>query len=103
MYGPFHGGRPSHRHLLRDRPDQELGSRPLFISDGLHVQEDIPVMLGEPERLVQERLRNGQSPWRNPTEKKGKLVWFSPAIGTEALLADVILERVREASHWKTG
>jgi sirohydrochlorin cobaltochelatase len=69
---------------------------PFFISDGLHVVEDIPVLLGEPERIVKERLAAGQPTWRNPTEKHGKLVWYSPSVGTEPLLADVILERVRE-------
>jgi sirohydrochlorin cobaltochelatase len=70
---------------------------PFFISDGLHSYEDIPVMLGEPERLVQERLRLGQPTWRNPTEKHGRRVWYSASIGSEPHLADVILERVREA------
>jgi sirohydrochlorin cobaltochelatase len=71
---------------------------PFFISDGLHVVEDIPVLLGEPERLMKERLAAGQPTWRNPTEKNGRLVWYSPSVGTEPLLADVILERVNEAA-----
>ncbi|HEY4952399.1 MAG TPA: CbiX/SirB N-terminal domain-containing protein, partial [Verrucomicrobiae bacterium] len=29
---------------------------PFFIRDGLHTQEDIPVLLGQPERIVKERL-----------------------------------------------
>lgn len=70
---------------------------PFFISDGLHSFEDIPEMLGEPKRVVQERLKNGQPTWRNPTEKQGKRVWYSRSIGTEPHIADVILERVREA------
>ena len=70
---------------------------PFFISDGLHAVEDIPVLLGEPERIVKERLAAGQPTWRNPTERDGKLVWYSPSVGTEPQLADVILERVREA------
>ena len=70
---------------------------PFFISDGLHVVEDIPVLLGEPERIVKERLAQKQPMWRNPTERNGKLVWYSPAVGTEPRLADVILERVRES------
>ncbi len=72
---------------------------PFFISDGLHVVEDIPVLLGEPEKLVKERHAVGQPTWRNPTEKHGKLVWYSASVGTEPLLSDVILERVREASR----
>jgi sirohydrochlorin cobaltochelatase len=71
---------------------------PFFISDGLHVVEDIPVLLGEPERIVKQRLAAGQPTWRNPTERDGKLVWYSPAVGTDPGLADVILERVREAA-----
>jgi sirohydrochlorin cobaltochelatase len=71
---------------------------PFFISDGLHVAEDIPVLLGGPERVVKERLAAGQPAWRNPTEKNGRLVWYSPAVGTDPGMADVILERVREAA-----
>jgi sirohydrochlorin cobaltochelatase len=70
---------------------------PFFISDGLHTQEDIPVLLGQPERIVKERLANGQPTWRNPTEHNGKLVWYASAVGSEPLMAEVILERVREA------
>ena len=71
---------------------------PFFISDGLHTQEDIPVMLGEAQRTVRQRLAAGQPVWRNPTEKNSRLVWYSPAIGSEPHMADVILERVREAN-----
>jgi sirohydrochlorin cobaltochelatase len=71
---------------------------PFFISDGLHAVEDIPVLLGEPERLVKERLAAGQPTWRNPTERDGKHIWYAPSVGTEPLLAEVILERVREAA-----
>lgn len=73
---------------------------PFFISDGLHVAEDIPILLGEPERLVRARIEKGQPSWRNPSEKQGKRVWYSPAVGTEPSLAEVILERVREAAAW---
>jgi sirohydrochlorin cobaltochelatase len=74
---------------------------PFFISDGLHSVEDIPVMLGESEKAVRERLKSGQPTWRNPTEKNGKLVWYSQSIGSEPHIADVILERVRDAA-WTT-
>jgi sirohydrochlorin cobaltochelatase len=70
---------------------------PFFISDGLHTQEDIPVQLGETRAAVQHRLAAGQPVWRNPTEKNGKRVWYTPAVGSEPHLADVILERVTEA------
>ena len=73
---------------------------PFFISDGMHVQEDIPALLGEPKRIIQQRLEKGQPTWRNPTGRNGKLVWYAAAVGTEPGLAEVILERVREASAW---
>jgi sirohydrochlorin cobaltochelatase len=73
---------------------------PFFISNGLHVQEDLPVMLGEPERVVKQRLERGQATWRNPSEKQGKLVWLAASVGTEPGLAEVILERVEEAQSW---
>ena len=71
---------------------------PFFIVDGLHTVEDIPVLLGEPAKRVKDRLESGQPTWRNPTERSGKLMWYSGAIGSEPHLPDVILERVREAA-----
>jgi sirohydrochlorin cobaltochelatase len=82
-------------HLAKTR---DLIVVPFFISDGLHSYEDIPVMLGESERAVQARLKGGQPTWRNPTEKKGKLVWYTPSVGNEPHVAEVILDRVREAA-----
>ena len=70
---------------------------PFFLSDGLHTMEDIPVLLGEPERIVKQRLAAGQLTWRNPTERNGKLVWYSPAVGTAPRIVEVILARVRES------
>jgi sirohydrochlorin cobaltochelatase len=75
---------------------------PFFISDGLHTVEDIPVLLGETERIVQQRLGAGQPTWRNPTERHGKLVWYASAVGTEPLIAEVILERVREQDRMES-
>jgi sirohydrochlorin cobaltochelatase len=70
---------------------------PFFISDGMHVVEDLPVLLGEPERVVKARLAAGQPTWRNPTETHGKLFWYSSSVGTDPGMAEVILERVMEA------
>ena len=80
-------------------PTKNIVMVPFFISDGLHSHEDIPMMLGEPESVVKERLREGLPTWRNPTEKQGKCVWYAPSIGSEPRLADVILERVRDAAE----
>lgn len=71
---------------------------PFFISDGLHSREDIPVMLGAAKSVVAERLKQGQPTWRNPTERQGKHLWYAAGVGSEPHLADVILERVREAA-----
>lgn len=71
---------------------------PFFISDGLHSFEDIPVLLGEPERVVKERFQSGQPTWRNPTGRHGRLLWYARSVGSEPLIADVILERVRQAA-----
>jgi sirohydrochlorin cobaltochelatase len=72
---------------------------PFFISDGLHTQEDVPLLLGETKKNVEQRLAAGQPTWRNPTEKNGKLVWYATAVGSAPELAEVILERAREASE----
>jgi sirohydrochlorin cobaltochelatase len=72
---------------------------PFFIGAGMHVREDIPVLLGEPERIVKKRLQEGKASWRNPTERKGKLVWYAESVGSDPGLAEIILERVKEAAE----
>ena len=52
----------------------------------------------ETEKRVHERLKNGQPTWVNPTERSGKRLWYTASIGTEPFIAEVILERVREAA-----
>ena len=74
---------------------------PCFLSDGLHVAEDIPVLLGAPEEVVRRRLASGIPTWRNPTERNGKRVWYSSAIGSEGHLPDVILGLVEESQGWR--
>ena len=71
---------------------------PFFISDGLHSVEDIPVMLGAPGAVVRERLQQGRPTWRNPTEREGRRLWYAAGVGSEPLMAEVILERVRESA-----
>jgi sirohydrochlorin cobaltochelatase len=72
---------------------------PFFISEGIHTQEDIPVMLGDSKRIVQQRLGMRQPPWRNPTERNGKLIWYSSVVGTHAQLAEVVMEQVKSAAE----
>lgn len=73
---------------------EDLVVVPFFISDGLHSYEDIPVMLGESEEEVQARFRSGQPTWINPTRKQGKRVWYSPGIGRDLRIQQIILDRV---------
>ncbi len=72
---------------------------PFFIGDGPHVKTDIPVLLGEPQRLVQQRLKNRQPTWCNPSERRGKLVWYASSIGSAPQIVDVIISRVQEAAQ----
>ena len=66
---------------------------PFFISDGLHSYQDIPVLLGieteiGPAASQREVFRH------NPHALRGKSLFYSSAIGTEPLIADVILDLV---------
>lgn len=71
---------------------------PFFISDGLHSYEDIPVLLGASAEEVQGRFRRGEPTWINPTELHGKRVWYSRSIGNAPMMADVVMDRVRESA-----
>jgi len=72
---------------------------PFFVGDGMHVLEDIPVLLGESESEVRRRLERGVAVWDNPTSRHGKRVWYTGSVGLEPLMADVILERVQELAQ----
>jgi sirohydrochlorin cobaltochelatase len=61
---------------------------PLFIADGYHTQEDIPSDMG---------IADGAGGYAVPTRLDGHDIWYAGAIGTEALMADVILERAADA------
>jgi sirohydrochlorin cobaltochelatase len=69
---------------------------PLFIGEGSHVIEDLPVCLGESRERVQIRLAAGRAVWPNPQERRGKRVWLTPSVGSHPELIEVILDRVRE-------
>ncbi len=62
---------------------------PLFVSDGFHTQEDIPEDMG-----LTDDYRTG---YDIPELVDGHRVWYSGAVGTEPLLADVVLERADDA------
>jgi len=71
---------------------------PFFIGEGPHVREDIPVLLGQPVQVVRERINSGKPGWRNPTERRGKLVWYARSLGSDPVMSKVVLDRVREAA-----
>jgi sirohydrochlorin cobaltochelatase len=71
---------------------------PYFISDGLHSREDIPVLLGESAAEVKRRLARGEPTFPSPVRRRNKWVWYARGVGDAPTLADVILERVREAA-----
>jgi sirohydrochlorin cobaltochelatase len=57
---------------------------PLFVADGYHTREDIPADMG---------LTDDTGEWETPATVDGHRIWYAGAVGTEPLLADVILER----------
>lgn len=66
---------------------------PFFIADGLHSYQDIPVLLGFEK---DEGLAASQNEIfrRNPYHLRGKTLYYSSSIGTERLMADVILDQI---------
>jgi sirohydrochlorin cobaltochelatase len=62
---------------------------PLFVADGYHTQEDIPEDVG-----LTDDYRDG---YDVPAEVEGHRIWYAGAVGTEPLMADVVLERARDA------
>ncbi|MES2438069.1 MAG: CbiX/SirB N-terminal domain-containing protein [Verrucomicrobiota bacterium] len=68
---------------------------PFFISDGLHSYQDIPVLLGM-ENEVGAAASQREVFRHNPHHIRGKTLYYTSAIGTERLLADVILDQVAD-------
>jgi sirohydrochlorin cobaltochelatase len=68
---------------------------PFFISDGLHSFQDIPVLLGI-ENEVGAAASQREVFRHNPHALRGKMLYYSSAIGTERLLAEVILDQVAD-------
>ena len=62
---------------------------PLFVADGFHTQEDIPEDMG-----ITDDYRQG---YDVPATVDGTDVWYAGAVGTEPLMADVLLERAADA------
>ena len=74
-------------------PTENVVVVPFFISDGLHSYQDIPVMLGM-ESEVGAAASQREVFRHNPHQLRGKTLYYSSAIGTERLIADVILDQI---------
>ena len=71
---------------------------PFFIADGLHSFQDIPVLLGieaEPTAAASQMAVFRQ----NPHHLQGRSLYYSSAIGTEPMLAEVIVDQVEAFIH----
>lgn len=88
---------PRIEDCIRTCPTKDLVVVPFFMSDGLHGQEDIPVLLGESSEAVASRMQSGLPTWINPTVREGRRVWYTPGIGSDPRMLEVVLERVAEA------
>jgi sirohydrochlorin cobaltochelatase len=78
---------------------------PFFISDGLHSYEDIPVLLGIAAASRGAASERGGEMFRaNPYRLRGRTLYYASAIGTEPLIADLILDQVAafDALHGET-
>lgn len=67
---------------------------PFFISNGQHCLEDIPAALGL--RAPAERPFKEDDIGRGPSTLADRRLWYTPAIGNEPHIADVILDMVEE-------
>jgi len=66
---------------------------PFFIADGLHSYQDIPVLLGiqsEPSAAASQEEVFRHSPY----ELHGRKLYYASAIGTDPMMADIILDTV---------
>ena len=68
---------------------------PLFVADGYHTTTDIPEEIGI--------AASPDGGFDAPQTVDGVRVWYAGAVGTEPLVADVVLERIAEASDGPEG
>jgi sirohydrochlorin cobaltochelatase len=73
---------------------------PFFISDGLHSYQDIPVLLGIRDE-VGPAASQSEVFMSNPHFLHGKNLYYGSAIGTDPMMAEVILDQVKafDAKH----
>lgn len=80
---------PEVGHLTGYFDTRDIVVVPLFVADGYHTQEDIPEDIG-----LTTDYRRG---YDVPADIDGHRVWYTGAVGTDPFVADVLLERARDA------
>jgi sirohydrochlorin cobaltochelatase len=78
-------------HELSSQPNVVVV--PFFIADGLHSYQDIPVLLGIDEEPGEAASRRNLFR-KNPHHLRGRTLYYAASIGTEPLLAELIVEQV---------
>lgn len=75
---------------------------PFFIADGLHSFQDIPVLLGI-DRETGSAASQSNVFRQNPHHLRNRLLYYASSIGTEPLLAELIVDQVAnfDAAHPK--
>jgi sirohydrochlorin cobaltochelatase len=82
-------------HKISQQPNAVIV--PFFIADGLHSFQDIPVLIGIETEAASAGGQTGVFR-RNPYLLHGKKLFYASAIGTEPMIADVILDQVLAAA-----
>ena len=82
-------------HKISQQPNVVIV--PFFIADGLHSFQDIPVLIGIGTESDSTASQGGVFR-RNPYRLHGKKLFYASAIGTEPMIADVILDQVLAAA-----
>ena len=71
---------------------EEIVLVPLFVADGYHTREDIPRDVG-----IADEDGDETGSYDVPAEVDGHRIWYAGAVGTEPLIANVLIEETREA------
>lgn len=75
---------------------------PMFIAEGRHVREDVPVLLGIKGKPDGPAAR-GDVFLHNPYSLRGRHLYYAHAVGTDPRLADVILDQVARFGRTQRG
>lgn len=77
---------PAVGDVLAEMEERRMVLVPFFVAEGWHTQETIPDDLGINRPAVSA-----------VTEKDGRTIWYAPPVGTFPEVAQIILQRAREA------